>query len=312
MDRFTEMEAFATVVELGGFSDAARHLGISKSAVSKHVMALEARLGARLLRRTTRRVAPTEVGRAYYGHARQILQQNRHADALVASLRQQVVGLVQLQVEPDLGRALVWPMLLDFSQRQGMVHLKVELAPQPADPGALQLVTCDPALPLDDDQHHLGQTICRLVATPGYLALNGHPRLHDELRHHARLERLGVREDGSNQPPPRLRLSNGEGLLQAALAGLGIAELPCFLHGPALGAGLLEEVLPAARPNLRDIRLINAPEMRMTPAMRAVIAHLRLAFAATRPDHWPAPDMAAAEGDVPLRSGAAGPPRSGD
>ena len=63
MDRLTEMEAFATVVDQGGFTDAAKKLGISKSAVSKHVSSLEARLGARLLNRTTRRVSPTEIGR---------------------------------------------------------------------------------------------------------------------------------------------------------------------------------------------------------------------------------------------------------
>ena len=65
MDRLTEMEAFATVVDQGGFTDAAKKMGISKSAVSKHVSSLEARLGARLLNRTTRRVSPTEIGLAY-------------------------------------------------------------------------------------------------------------------------------------------------------------------------------------------------------------------------------------------------------
>ena len=65
MDRLTEMEAFATVVDQGGFTDAARKMGISKSAVSKHVSSLESRLGARLLNRTTRRVNPTEIGLAY-------------------------------------------------------------------------------------------------------------------------------------------------------------------------------------------------------------------------------------------------------
>ena len=73
MDRLTEMEAFATVVDQGGFTDAAKKMGISKSAVSKHVSSLEARLGARLLNRTTRRVSPTEIGLAYYDRARRVL-----------------------------------------------------------------------------------------------------------------------------------------------------------------------------------------------------------------------------------------------
>ena len=73
MDRLTEMEAFATVVDQGGFTDAARKMGISKSDVSKHISSLETRLGARLLNRTTRRVSPTEIGLAYYDRARRVL-----------------------------------------------------------------------------------------------------------------------------------------------------------------------------------------------------------------------------------------------
>ena len=77
MDRLTEMEAFVQVVDHGGFTDAARKMGLSKSAVSKHVSALEARLAVRLLNRTTRRVSPTEVGLAYYDRARSVLAEAR-------------------------------------------------------------------------------------------------------------------------------------------------------------------------------------------------------------------------------------------
>ena len=87
MDRLTEMEAFATVVDQGGFTDAARKMGISKSAVSKHVSSLEARLGARLLNRTTRRVSPTDIGLAYYDRARRVLNDAGEADSLVTSMQ---------------------------------------------------------------------------------------------------------------------------------------------------------------------------------------------------------------------------------
>ena len=88
MDRLTEMEAFATVVDQGGFTDAAKKMGISKSAVSKHVSALEARLGARLLNRTTRRVSPTEIGLAYYDRARRVLNDAGEADAFMIAFDQ--------------------------------------------------------------------------------------------------------------------------------------------------------------------------------------------------------------------------------
>lgn len=82
MDRLTEMEAFAMVVNQGGFTNAARKMGISKSAVSKHISSLESRLGARLLNRTTRRVSPTEIGLAYYDRACRVLNDAGDADAM--------------------------------------------------------------------------------------------------------------------------------------------------------------------------------------------------------------------------------------
>jgi DNA-binding transcriptional LysR family regulator len=114
MDRLTEMEAFATVVDQGGFTDAAKKMGISKSAVSKHVSALEARLGARLLNRTTRRVSPTEIGLAYYDRARRVLNDAGEADALVTSMQSAPSGLLRVSVATDFGVNLLSPILGDF------------------------------------------------------------------------------------------------------------------------------------------------------------------------------------------------------
>ncbi len=84
-NRLTEMEAFATVVDQRSFKDAAKKMGVSKSAVSKRVAALEGRLGVRLLNRTTRRVSPTEIGLTYYELARRVLVYADEADALVTN-----------------------------------------------------------------------------------------------------------------------------------------------------------------------------------------------------------------------------------
>ena len=114
MDRLTEMEAFATVVDQGGFTDAAKKMGISKSAVSKHVSSLEARLGARLLNRTTRRVSPTEIGLAYYDRARRVLNDAGEADALVTSMQSAPSGLLRISVATDFGVNHLSPVLGDF------------------------------------------------------------------------------------------------------------------------------------------------------------------------------------------------------
>ena len=114
MDRLTEMEAFATVVDQGGFTDAAKKIGISKSAVSKHVSSLEARLGARLLNRTTRRVSPTEIGLAYYDRARRVLNDAEEADALVTYMQSAPSGLLRISVATDFGVNYLSPVLGDF------------------------------------------------------------------------------------------------------------------------------------------------------------------------------------------------------
>ena len=101
MDRLTEMEAFATVVDQGGFTDAAKKMGISKSAVSKHDSALEARLGARLLNRTTRRVSPTEIGLAYYDRARRGRLHRCHKRIRFACIIQHAAGAVVIG-QPNL------------------------------------------------------------------------------------------------------------------------------------------------------------------------------------------------------------------
>ena len=103
MDRLIEMEAFATVVDQGGFTDAARKMGISKSAVSKHFSGLETRLGARSLNRTTRRASPTEIGLAYYDRARRVLNDSGEADALVSSMQSAPTGMLRVSVATDFG-----------------------------------------------------------------------------------------------------------------------------------------------------------------------------------------------------------------
>ncbi|HHX88840.1 MAG TPA: LysR family transcriptional regulator, partial [Paracoccus sp.] len=114
MDRLTEMEAFATVVDQGGFTDAARKMGISKSAVSKHVSSLEARLGARLLNRTTRRVSPTEIGLVYYDRARRVLNDAGEADSIVTAMQSAPSGVLRMSVATDFGVSLLSPVLDEF------------------------------------------------------------------------------------------------------------------------------------------------------------------------------------------------------
>ena len=114
MANLVEMEAFTTVVEQGGITVAARHMGLSKSAVSKHITNLEGRLGARLLSRSTRRVSPTEIGLAYYDRASRILNDAGEADAMVTALQAKPSGVLRVSVATDFGVSHLSPIIGAF------------------------------------------------------------------------------------------------------------------------------------------------------------------------------------------------------
>lgn len=114
MDRLTELEVFANVVELGGFTDAAKKLGISKSAASKHVTALENRLGARLLNRTTRRISPTEIGLAYFDKALAVIEAANEADEMATSMQEAPRGELKIAAPLSFGLKYVSPAVNTF------------------------------------------------------------------------------------------------------------------------------------------------------------------------------------------------------
>ena len=251
MDRLTEMEAFATVVDQGGFTDAAKKMGISKSAVSKHVSSLEARLGARLLNRTTRRVSPTEIGLAYYDRARRVLNDAGEADALVSSMQSAPSGLLRISVATDFGVNHLSPILGEFLHQYQDITVNMVLNNR-----YVELISegFDMAVrigELEDSTlraRRLTETSKRMVAAPSYFEKYGRPEKIDDLNEHKLLhysnaaaanvwkitapsgEKRQVRTSGW------LTVNHGQSLLNAAVSGLGIAYLPSFLYDDAMKA----------------------------------------------------------------------------
>ena len=294
MDRLTEMEAFATVVDQGGFTDAARKLGISKSAVSKQVSALEARLGARLLNRTTRRVSPTEIGLAYYDRARRVLSDAGEADALVSAMQTAPAGVLRVAVTRDVGVRLVTPALGGFLRAHPRVTVEMGLD----GPDATALAEgFDMAIrlgPLEDSSlrtRRIAQTRLRMVAAPGYFQSHGRPLRIDELTEHRLLHRSSLAsghvwrltapsgERRQVRGTGQVTVDDGQALLTAALAGLGIARLPGFLCVDALRMGQLEEALPDLPPEVLAIHALHPPGRFPQPKVRAFIDFLADRFA---------------------------------
>ncbi|MGG7645329.1 LysR family transcriptional regulator [Rhodovulum sp. YNF3179] len=301
MDRLTEMEAFATVVDQGGFTDAARKLGISKSAVSKHVSALESRLGARLLNRTTRRVSPTEIGLAYYDRARRVLNDAGEADAMVTAMQDAPSGLLRVSVATDFGVNHLSPVLGDFLLRYPEVTVNmvlnnrhVELISEGYD---LSIRVGE----LEDSSlraRKLTETNKRLVGAPSYFRQYGRPKRIDDLTEHKLLhytnqssgnvwkltsptgEKRQVRASGW------LTVNDGQSLLNAAVSGLGIAYLPSFLYADKMAEGLIEEAIPELPVETQSIYAVYPPGRYTQPKVRAMIDFLVEHFKDKGPETW--------------------------
>ncbi|WP_114287675.1 LysR family transcriptional regulator [Candidatus Halocynthiibacter alkanivorans] len=301
MDRLTEMEAFATVVDQGGFTDAARKMGISKSAVSKHVSSLEARLGARLLNRTTRRVSPTEIGLAYYDRARRVLNDAGEADALVTSMQSEPSGLLRISVATDFGVNHLSPVLGEFLTDFPEVTVNMVLNNR-----YVELISegFDLAIrigELEDSSlraRKLTESSKRMVGAPSYFEKFGRPAKIDDLNEHKLLhysnqatsavwkltapsgEKRQIRTAGW------LTVNDGQSLLNAAISGLGIAYLPSYLCASALEQGLIEEAIPELPVETQGIYAVYPPGRFTQPKVRAFIDFLAHAFADKGPDAW--------------------------
>lgn len=301
MDRLTEMEAFAHVVDQGGFTDAARKMGISKSAVSKHISSLEARLGARFLNRTTRRVSPTEIGLAYYDRARRVLNDAGEADALVSSMQSAPTGLLRVSVATDFGSLHLSPVLGNFLSQYPDMSVNLEL-----DNRHIELISegYDAAICVGEMEdstlraRKIADSTLRMVASPKYLEVHGRPRRIDDLSAHKLLhysnqsnnavwkmtslsgEKRHVRTTGS------FTVNDGQSLLNAAINGLGIAYLPSFLYHTAMDTGLVEDVMPELPKERQGIYVVYPPGKFTQPKVRAFIDFLVMTFAKKGPDHW--------------------------
>ena len=289
MDRLTEMEAFATVVDQGGFTDAAKKMGVSKSAVSKHVSSLESRLGTRLLNRTTRRVNPTEIGLIYYDRARRVLSDAGDADAIASSLRTMPSGDLRLNVDADFGGSPLAPLLNRFLLSYRDISVTLEVNADPIELGAGQYdaaIRTGTAQDARTSARKLGETTLRMVASPNYLADYGRPRRIDDLTAHRLLhpasktatsvwhipatsgETRYIRTAGA------LNVNDSQSLLNAAISGLGIAYLPSFLYADALRDGRLADVMPELPKNRQGIYITYSPERYLQPKLRALIEFL--------------------------------------
>lgn len=301
MDRLAEMEAFVQVVDQGGFTDAARKLGISKSAVSKHIAALENRLAVRLLNRTTRRVSPTEIGLAYYDRAKTVLKEATDADDMVTAMQSAPRGALRVSAPVSFGITHLSAAVTRFLEAYPDVEINLVL-----DDRFVEIVAegFDLAVRIGNlpdsslRARRLAESRMILVASPGYVATHGAPRSFEELSEHKLLHysnlstgnvwRLRTTRGHERQirVGGRLTANNGEALRRAAEAGLGIGLQPAFIIGDAIRTGRLVEILPDHPLETIGIHAVYPPGRFIQPKLRVFIDFLAEHFRGMGPDNW--------------------------
>lgn len=298
MDRFQEMRAFTTVVEAGSFVRAAELLEVSKTAVSRLVADLEARLGTRLLHRTTRKLSLTPEGEVFLERCRRLLQDLEEAEAELSVHAGEAVGQLRINVPVTFGLLHLAPLWPVFMARHPKVELDITLADRLVDlveEGYDLAVRIARLQPSSLVSRQLSSTRLVLCASPEYLRRHGTPAHPSELTRHAviayTLLSMGDHWEFEGPQGPvgvtvaaQMHTNSGDTCCAAALQHRGLVLQPTFLVGPHLSSGALVEVLPQYRSIELGVFAVYPSRKHLTPKVRVLIDFLVEAFRARA---WP-------------------------
>lgn len=297
MDRLTQMATFVKAVELGSFSAAADELNLSAQLVGKQVKMLEQHLGISLLNRTTRRQSLTDFGRAFYQRAKMILADMQAAENLAAVTRGTPSGRLRINAPVTFGIRTLAPRLLEYMVRYPQVSVDLTLSNELVDivDSGYDVVFRIGEL-ASSGLKALPLMAYRLVlcAAPSYLARRPPITSPWDLQQQ---ECLGFafsdgRSHWSFDGPEgridvpitsRLTINQGDPLLSAAVAGLGVVLQPMELVGDALRDGTLVRLLPQYPVPTSPMHVLYAPDRRMTPKLRSFLDFAVESFGQRRP-----------------------------
>ena len=321
MDRITGVQLFIRIVETGSFSKASADLGVTQPTATKHVAAVEARLGARLLNRNTRGVSATEIGALYYEKCKTIQRELEEADNLASLLQSKVGGQLRVSSSVSFGRRVLTPLVLEFMRRHPDITIDlsfddryVNLVEQGVDVALRMGRLVDSSL----GARYLGVNPWVLVGSGAYLAAHGTPAVPADLAGHRCLVYSSVQGDDRWQfagPGERaigdasgeasggasasakalpesvrvqgpLRSNNLSAVLDAARAGMGLAILPWYVAHDAVAAG---SVLPLLTDHALPVQEMHAvfPSPKLIPSkVSSFIGFLQERFT---PQWWQAP-----------------------
>jgi DNA-binding transcriptional LysR family regulator len=285
MDRLTSLTAFVRVVDSGGFSAAGRKLNMSTTMVSNHVQALEDRLGARLLHRTTRKVSLTEVGKAYYDRAVQILADLEQADDIAGALQSTPRGTLRIYTATHVV-PFIAPVVVEFLKAYPEVKVDLAMGERSIDlidEGYDVAVRLTPPPDSSLIVRSLATWRHVLCCSPAYLEKHGPLRQLSELaEHNCMRHALYPYQDGwhfvdrkgapaSVPVSGNLITNSGETLRIAALQGVGICLAPGFLIADDLDQGRLVRLLSEYRPVELSMNAVYPHRLHLSAKVRSFI-----------------------------------------
>lgn len=291
-DRLRGITAFVATAECGSFTAAAERLFLTSSAVSKSVARLETRLGSRLFERTTRRLALTDAGQAYYDTCTRVLGELAEAESVLAAQRTIPVGRLRVAVPHTFGRMHVMPLLNQFCLQHPDMQLNLSFSDRFVD---LFEEGIDLAVRIGGPGNYPESLAVRyqgceqliFCATPGYLARHGMPQSLAELEQHRAI--VYDRIDGSTSPwhvaapdgritprtvPHRMALGDGEAQRSAVVAGLGVAQMATWLIEEQLERGELVSFLPQLTVPGLPLYVVWPRRKQLTPKVDALLGAL--------------------------------------
>ena len=301
MDRIAGIQLFIRIVESGSFSKAAEELHITQPTATKHVAALEDRLGVRLLNRNTRGVSATEIGTLYYQKCKTIQREVEEADNLASLLQSRLGGTLRVSTSVAFGRRVLTPLVLAFMQEHAEISIDlsfddryVNLVEQGVDVALRMGRLADSSL----GSRYLGVNPWLAAASPDYLARRGEPSTPADLARHACLVYSSVQGDDrwqfsdalgasiSVQVQGPLRSNNLSAVLAAARAGQGVAVLPWYVAREAVAEGSMRPLLPGFMLPAQELHAVY-PSPKMLPSKVATfIAFLQARLADRDGQAW--------------------------
>jgi DNA-binding transcriptional LysR family regulator len=298
MDRFLELRTFVQVVDAGSFIGAAEPLEMSKAAVSRYVGELEARLGVRLLHRTTRKLSLTEEGEVFYVRSKELLNSLDAAESEITSRTGDAIGLLRVNVPVSFGILHLGDVWAAFKALHPQVSFDVTLSDRVVDivdEGFDLAVRISTLRSSSLISRKLASTRMVLCASPKYLRKNGTPKHPSELAAHKVIaysywslhdewEFEGPQGKVSVRTTPCIKTNNGDTCRAGALAHQGIILQPTFLVGRDLEEGTLVELCPRYRSTELGIYAVYGSRRHVAPKVRLLIDFLVERFAMKR---WP-------------------------